>query len=273
MVNDNYSTLLVARYGNIVDIALHRPEVRNAFNETLISELTETVTHASEDRCRALVLRGSGAAFCAGADLDWMARAAGYTYEANLEDARRLQRMFAAIAHFSGCTIAVVTGAAIGGGAGLAAVCDTTIADESAVFALSEVRLGLVPAVIAPYVIEKIGAGAARSLFVTGERFDALTALRIGLIQQITTGEQQRTQVLAATLTKILEAGPHAIATAKRLTCKIAGKSPDDVAEITAACIAGLRVGAEGREGILAFLEKRQPSFVEALSETYGTGN
>lgn len=263
MDKENYSTLLVNRRPSIVEITLHRPEVRNAFDETLIAELTRCVEAASGEGCRALVLRGAGPVFCAGADLNWMARAAGYSYEENLEDARGLQRMFAALAHFPGVTVAVVQGAALGGGAGLAAVCDITIADEAALFALSEVRLGLVPAVIAPYVLEKIGVGAARALFVSGERIDAATALRLGLAQYVTAGEPERAVRLEAVLKRVLEAGPHAIATAKALIREVAGRSPDAAAEATAACIAGLRVGAEGQEGIHAFLEKRRPTFAE----------
>lgn len=271
MAANDYSTLLATRSDSVAHITLNRPEVRNAFDETLIAELTVAVQRASHDQCRALVLRGAGPAFCAGADLNWMARAAAYTYDENVEDARRLQRMFAAIAHFPGVTIVVVQGAAIGGGAGLAAVCDIVIADESAVFALSEVRLGLVPAIIAPYVLEKIGPGAARALFVTGERFDAATALRIGLVQQVVEGEEQRALALDKLLSRILEAGPHAIATAKSLIREVAGKTPDDVAETTAACIAGLRIGAEGQEGIRAFLDKRRPAFAESLPKPIQT--
>ena len=267
MTRDDYSTILVSGTGGVIEIALNRPEVRNAFDETLIAELTSAVNGASDIRCRALILRGAGPAFCAGADLNWMARSAGFSHDENLKDARRLQRMFAAIAHFPGVTIALVHGAAIGGGAGLAAVCDVTIALDATVFALSEVRLGLVPAVIAPYVIEKIGPGAARALFVTGERFDAAKASRIGLVQHTVADDRQRDALLADTLKRILEAGPHAIDTAKRLIRQVAGKNPDDAAEITAECIATLRVGTEGQEGLRAFLDKRPPAFVETLPE------
>jgi len=267
MATEQYSTLLASHHGSVMDITLNRPDVRNALDETLIAELTQCVLRAGETGCRALVLRGAGPVFSAGADLNWMARAAAFTEEQNLEDARKAQQLFAGIAHFPGATIAVVQGAAFGGGVGLAAVCDIAIADEAAVFALSEVRLGLAPAIVAPYIIEKIGPGAARALFVTGERFDSATALRIGLIQHITSGEQEREQRVVALLTRILEAGPQAIAAAKSLIRAVTGKSPDEAAEATATCIAGLRAGAEGQEGVGAFLEKRPPSFVEALPE------
>ena len=261
MAIEEYSRLNTSERVGVTTVTLNRPEVRNAFDEILIAELTDCVARAEERRSRALVLRGAGPSFCAGADLNWMARAANYTYEENLEDARALQRLFAALSHFRGVTIAAVHGAAIGGGAGLVAVCDIAIAEAGATFALSEVRLGLIPAVIGPYVLQKVGLGAARSLFVTGERFDADKALRIGLVHQVAQSSEQLAQLVDVALGRILEAGPEAIATAKQLLRDIAGRSPDEVAERTASCIANLRVSAEGQEGIHAFLEKRKPSF------------
>jgi len=258
---DNYSTLIVNGIGSVTVVTLNRPHVRNAFDETLIAELTDAALQATESGSRALLIRGAGPAFCAGADLNWMKRAAEYTHDQNLEDARALQRMFAAIAHFSGVSIAVAHGSAIGGGAGLVAVCDIAIADETSVFALSEVRLGLVPAVISPYVIEKIGVGAARSLFVTGERFDGAKALRIGLVQHLVTGEAERISLEREILARVLEAGPAAVATAKQLIREVAGKDPDEVADRTATCIADLRASDEGREGVRAFLAKTKPRF------------
>ena len=261
MSDGNYSTLIVNRRKGLTEVTLNRPEVRNAFDENLISELTDVVSRMAREGSRALVLRGAGTNFCAGADLNWMRRASEYTREENVEDAGRLQQMFAAIAHFPGVTIAVVHGAAIGGGAGLAAVCDVTVSHESCQFALSEVRLGLVPAVIAPYVIEKIGIGAARSLFVTGERFDGVKALRIGLVQHLATAEEECETVVSTIVGRVMAASPAAIAAGKQLIRHIAGKSPDEAAAQTAACIADLRDSPEGREGIRAFLEKTRPSF------------
>jgi enoyl-CoA hydratase/carnithine racemase len=267
MERDSYSALIVSRVGAVLDVTLNRPDVRNALDETLIEDLTRCAQHAADERLRALVLRGAGPVFCAGADLNWMARAAAYPFDKNLEDARSLQRMFTAIAHFPGVTIALVHGAAIGGGAGLVAAVDIAIANESTQFGMSEVRLGLVPAIVAPYVTDKIGPGAARSLFVTGERIDAARAFRLGLVQVVTSGEEARDEALRSTLDRILDAGPEAVATAKQLIRDISGKSPDDAAEATAHCIAALRAGAEAQEGVRAFLEKRKPSFASPSPE------
>jgi methylglutaconyl-CoA hydratase len=256
-----YTRILTNIAPPIAEIALNRPDIHNAFDDVLIAELTDCFTRLSDDAAvRAVVLKGAGVSFCAGADLAYMGRMAGYTQEENLTDARALQRMFAAIARCPKATIARVQGAAIGGGAGLAAVCDIAIAAEEAKFALSEVRLGLVPAIIGPYVVEKIGIGAARALMVTGERFTAAEALRIGLVQQVTAAAD----LDAAIQQKValsLQAGPQAVAAAKQLLRDIAGKTPDEAAETTAACIAALRVSPEGQEGIHAFLAKRKPGF------------
>ena len=189
-----------------------------------------------------------------------MGRMAGYGQAENITDAETLQQLFRTIAHCPKVTVARIHGAAIGGGAGLVAVCDVALAAPEAVFALSEVRLGLVPAIIGPYVLEKVGMGAARALFITGERFNAEEALRIGLVQQVVPADQ-----LDAAIEKKLalarQAGPQAIATAKSLLRAIADKTPDEAAEITVECIANVRVSPEGQEGIRAFLEKRKPDF------------
>ena len=269
MIVDAYSNLLVERSGSVLEITLDRPEVRNALDETLIEELTRCVNDAAQaGGVRALILRGAGNAFCAGADLRWMARAADYSYEENLQDSRTLQRLLAAIAEFPGATLAVAHGAAIGGGAGLVAACDIAIAQAHTTFAFSEVRLGLAPAVISPYVIDRIGAGTARRLFITGERFDASAALRFGLVDHVTDGMADSEEQVGNILSQILQAGPGAIAAAKLLTRKVSGKSAADAADLTAETIARLRVGAEGQEGIHAFLEKRKASFVESISVT-----
>ncbi len=282
MTND---CLLVEQNNPIATITLNRPQAHNAFDETLIGEITACFERLSDDTgVRAIVLRGAGESFCAGADLHWMRRMADYSEEENRADAANLQRMFAAIAACPKPTLARVHGAAIGGGAGLVAVCDIAIASSDTKFAFSEVRLGLVPAVIAPYVLQKIGMGASRALFVTGERFGADEALRLGLIQQVAPDEDyiksmgleavQRlglakqikpaSELDAAVQKKIeliLQAGPQAIAVAKRLLNDIADNTPEQAAETTIACIAALRVSPEGQEGIRAFLEKRKPEW------------
>ena len=255
-------SLLVEERNGVAYVTLNRPQVHNAFDETLIQEITACFERLSDDTgVRAIVLRGAGESFCAGADLHWMRRMADYSEEENRADAAKLQRMFAAIANCPKPTLARVQGAAIGGGAGLAAVCDIAIASSEAKFALSEVRLGLVPAVIAPYVLQKIGMGAARALFVTGERFSADEALRLGLVQQAVPADELDT-ALQKKLELILQAGPQAIAVAKCLLNDIAAQTPEQAAETAIACIAALRVSPEGQEGIRAFLEKRKPQWV-----------
>jgi methylglutaconyl-CoA hydratase len=259
----SYTRLLLDRAGSVATVTLNRPDVHNAFDEILIAELTEVYTRLNADPgVRAIVLQGAGTSFCAGADLHWMARMADYTPEENRADARALQQMLAAIAHSPKVTLARVQGVAMGGGVGLVAVCDLAIAAPEAHFALSEVRLGLVPAIIGPYVLEKVGLGTARALFVTGERFTAEEARRIGLVQQVVPIEELDA-ALQRNISLVLQAGPEAIATAKRLLRTLANRTPDDAAEETIACIAALRVGAEGQEGIRAFLEKRKPGFAE----------
>jgi methylglutaconyl-CoA hydratase len=256
-----YQHLVLETSGPVVSVTLNRPEQHNAFDEVLIAELTDAFVHLGEEpSVRLIVLAGAGKSFCAGADLAYMGKMAAYTYEENLADARAIQRMFATIAECPKVTIARVHGAAIGGGAGLVAVCDLAIAAPEAQFALSEVRLGLVPAVIGPYVVEKIGMGAARALFVTGERFGAEEAMRLGLVQQVVSTEELDAAIRQKA-ELISRAGPQAIAAAKRLLQEIAGKTPSEAADITVECIATLRAGPEGQEGIRAFLEKRKPRF------------
>jgi methylglutaconyl-CoA hydratase len=257
-----YRCILVEQAGAVATVTLNRPDQHNAFDDTLISELTDyyRAVSARED-VRAVILRGAGKSFCAGADLEWMGRMAGYSREENLADARRLQEMYSAIAECPKVTIARVHGIALGGGAGLAAVCDVALAAHDAVFAFSEVRLGIAPAVIAPYVIQKIGVGAARALFVTGERFGADVAARIGLVQQVEAFSLD--SAVHKKTDDILMAGPLAVAAVKKLLRDIGGRTIAEAADDTVACIASLRVSEEGQEGIRAFLEKRKPGFAE----------
>ncbi len=245
----------------VAQVVLNRPEVHNAFNEELIAELTRLFEHLSErEEVRVIVLRGEGKSFCAGADLNWMGKMANYTYQENLEDARTLARMFETLDHCPKPVVARVHGAAMGGGAGLVAVCDIAIATPEAQFAFSEVKLGLIPAVIAPYVVRRIGYGHARALFVSGERFDAETALRIGLVHKVVPASE-----LEESLQKVIEGlkanGPVAMASAKMLLHATQVLPPDELRSLTVARIAELRVSPEGQEGIRAFLEKRKPNF------------
>lgn len=254
-------TVTIERTPPIVRITLNRPEVHNAFNETLIAELTEAFESLREDEAtRVVVLQGAGKSFCAGADLNWMGKMVNYSFAENLEDARALARMFETIDHCPKPVVGRIHGAAIGGGAGLVAVCDVAIATPTAQFAFSEVKLGLIPAVITPYVMRKIGYGNARALFITGERFSAETALRMGLIHRLVPEEQLDTEV-EAVVQNLLQNGPNAMAAAKMLLHAALTLPHDEFRSLTIARIAELRVSEEGQEGIRAFLEKRKPNF------------
>ena len=199
----------------VLYLSLNRPEVRNAFNDELIGALAEAF-RSLPGGTRAVVLRGEGAAFCAGGDLEWMRRAASYTVQENEADALKLARLFASIQNCPAVVVAQVHGAAFGGGCGLVAAADVAVASDDCKFAFSEVRLGLIPATIAPFVLSKIGAGHARALFTTGEAFDANRALRIGLVHEVCAAGELDEAVIAK-LTAILAAGPRAAIDARRL--------------------------------------------------------
>jgi enoyl-CoA hydratase/carnithine racemase len=255
-----YTSLLVERRGAVAIVTLNRPDRHNALDEALVGELTDCFGHLSVDPlARVVVLAGAGASFCAGADRAWLERIVGFTREENIADARAAQRMFVTIAECPHATIARVHGAVIGGGVGLVAACDIAIASHNAVFGFSEVRLGIIPAVIAPYVVPKIGLGAARALFVSGERLSAEEALRIGLIEQLEPFSLDT--AVHRKIESILQAGPQAVAAAKRLLRDIAGRTPQEAADITVERIADIRRSPEGQEGMRSFLEKRPPGF------------
>lgn len=241
--------------GPILRLTLDRPEVRNALNDTLIADLTSVFRDLPKE-IRAVVLAGEGKSFCAGGDLEWMRRAANYTEEENYQDALKLGGLFTAIARCPALVVARVQGAAFGGGAGLVACCDVAIAEENTQFAFSEVRLGLVAATISVYVVPKIGSGNARWLFATGEAFDSQTALRIGLIHEVT-NIVDLDAAIQRKLDVVLRAGPAAVAASKKI-CLDGPYSMEDSAKL----LASARSGSEAREGIAAFLEKRPASFV-----------
>ena len=254
-------SILTERDGPILRITLNRPEVRNAFDEEVISSLTAVVSNAAQDQSlRAVVLAGAGKAFCAGADVAWMAKAIAYSRRENLNDAEVLARMLERLDTLPVPVIARIQGAALGGGVGLAAVCDIAIAAEDAMFALSEVKLGILPAVIAPYVLRKIGVSAARELFSTGSRFGAARAKEIGLVHEVVPAAELDAAV-ANRVREILSAGPRAVARAKALIREIAGAHPNDVIGLTTNTIAAQRVSEEGQEGLRAFLERRKPNW------------
>jgi methylglutaconyl-CoA hydratase len=262
-VNDisRFKFLAVHRDGPVEYLTLNRPEVRNAFDEHVIRELTawaEAVT--ADDEVRVAVLGGQGAAFCAGADLAWMARMASYTHAENVRDATAMAKMYSAMDHLPIPLIGRIHGVALGGGAGLAAVCDIVVADEHASFGFTEVKLGILPAVVSPYVLAKIGASAARELFLTGMRFDAARAKEIGLVHAVVAADQMDPRI-ADYVQEILSAAPDAIATAKELLRKVAGRPAQDTIGLTADTIAARRASPEGLEGMRAFLEKRKATW------------
>jgi methylglutaconyl-CoA hydratase len=249
-------TIHVHRLADVDYVTLNRPDVRNAFDERLIGEMTAWAERAGNDgELRAVVLRGQGPVFCAGADLTWMAKMAGYTREGNLRDARAAAAMFGAIDTLPVPVIAQVHGAALGGGAGLAAVADIVVASEDAMFGFTEVKLGLIPAVIAPYVVAKIGQSAARELFVTGWRFDATHAKEIGLVHAVVQSGDL-TLTVNKYLNELAKNGPEAMAAAKGLLRQIADRSIAEVAPLTAQAIAERRVSDEAQRMMKAFLKK-----------------
>jgi len=257
-----YETLAVAVRDAVATVTLARPDVHNAFNETLIAELTAALRALDADaQVRTIVLAGQGRSFCAGADLNWMKRMAGYGHAENLADAMALATMLQTLSTVSKPTIARVHGAAFGGGVGLVAACDIALAAEGATFSLSEVKLGLIPATISPYVIEAIGVRAARRYFLSAERFAAAEALRIGLVHEVVPADALDARV-DALLAALHAAGPRAQAAAKELIRAVALR-PIDAAVIadTAERIAAVRASAEGKEGVAAFLGKRAPAW------------
>jgi methylglutaconyl-CoA hydratase len=244
------TALRTERDGPLLRVTLARPDQRNAFDAELIAELTEAFGGVGD--ARVVLLTGEGPAFCAGADVEWQRSSIDLTYDQNVEDAQRLYRMLEAIDGCPAPVIARVHGYALGGGSGLVACCDIAIAAPDAVFGFSEVRLGIIPAVISPFVLPKIGTGPARRYFLTGERFDAAVALRIGLVHEVA---DQPNAAVDAVIAAILESGPEAVRAAKRLVAK--RPRGRDTAEIAA----GRRTSAEGQEGLRAFLERRRPNW------------
>ena len=244
------AALRIERDGPVLRVTLARPERRNAFDAALIAELTEAFSDVGD--ARAVVLAGDGPSFCAGADVDWQRSAIDLSYDENVEDAMRLYAMLEAIEGCPAPVVARIQGYALGGGSGLAACCDIAIAGEDAVFGFSEVKLGIIPAVISPFVLPRIGPGAARRYFLTGERFDAEVALRIGLVHEVA-GDLDA--AVDRVVGELLTSGPQAVREAKQLV-RTAPVGVD-----TAHIAARLRSGPEGQDGLRAFLERRKPSW------------
>ncbi len=257
-----YEMIKVACADRVATVTLDRPDVRNAFNETMIAEMTDAFTQLdTRDDVRAVVLAANGAAFCAGADLNWMKKMAGFSEAENRADAGRLAAMLAAVYRVSKPVIARVSGDAYAGGVGLVAASDIVVAVDGARFCLSEARLGLIAATIAPYVVRALGERASRRYFTTAEQFDCATALRLGLVHEAVPADTLD-ETVNRIATTLCANGPTAVRESKRLVLDVAGR-PIDAALIddTAERIARARAGAEGREGVASFLEKRAPAW------------
>jgi methylglutaconyl-CoA hydratase len=248
--------------GGVARVTLDRPEIRNAFDDALIAELTRVLRELdADDKVRAVVLAGNGPAFCAGADLNWMKRMAGYTYEQNLADARALATMLKTLDRMSKPTIARVHGPAFAGGVGLVAACDIAVGVPEAKFCLSEAKLGLSPATISPYVVRCMGERMARRYFLTAEVFDGIEAHRVGLLSHISPSEKLDGEI-DEILKHLLQGGPQSLSRIKDLISFVSsGPISDPMIEDTAQRIAEIRVSSEGREGIASFLEKRRPAW------------
>ncbi len=259
-----YQSIMTEVDGGVGILTLNKPKRHNAFDEQLIAEITVGLQELeSDERVRAVVLSSTGKSFCAGADLGWMKRAADYTPEENLRDANRLAELMATLNELAKPTIARVQGAAYGGGVGLIAACDIAVGTYDALFTLSEVKLGIVPAVISPYVLAAIGERYSRRYMLTAERFSAAEAYRIGLLHELVPGEEQLDEAIAEILESLLANGPHAQAECKELIRVVAGQPIDaQTIEETAQRITRVRASPEGREGLAAFLEKRAPNWL-----------
>jgi methylglutaconyl-CoA hydratase len=252
----------------VARVTLARPDVRNAFNAEAIERLRDLFTRiTAADDVRAVVLAGEGGVFCGGADINWMRESLGLSFEANVRDAAAMSAMFRAIDNCAKPVIGRIHGAALGGGAGLVAVCDIAIASDQTTFGFTEVKLGIIPAVISPFVIAKIGASHARALFLTGQRFDAVHAREIGLVHEVVpSGDLDA--AIERRIAEIRSAGPHAVSAAKLLIRRVLDTSYEESRALTTHAIANQRIGSEAQEGLRAFLERRKASFDETDRST-----
>jgi len=263
-MKQEFQTIEIERQGSIATVWLNRPQIHNALNETMTSELLDYFKAVNDmDDVRAVVLRGRGKSFCAGADLNWMRDVANYTYEQNHLESLQLAKCFYAIYTCKKPTIAVVHGAAIGGANGMIAACDFAFADDNTVFCFSEVKIGIVPAMISPYVIKRVGESNARDLMLTGRKFQGIEAEEVGLINR-TFSEGQEENYLNSLIESLSTSGPDAIAQCKNLINEVSNNLPlEQAVEYTAKVIAEIRASQEGQEGMAAFLEKRKPYWVK----------
>jgi methylglutaconyl-CoA hydratase len=257
-----YKTLLVELADGVLTVTLNRPDVHNAFNDELIGEAIDLFSSIDTDAVRVIVLKGTGRNFCAGADLNWMSRMVSYTRDQNVRDSSLLAKMYALMNECPLPVIGRIHGAAIGGGVGLVSVCDVAISLRTSQFGLSEVKLGILPAVISPYVIAKIGQTHARALFLTGERFDADRAHQIGLVHRVVDTEEELNAAVYETVTQLKTSGPEAVRECKKLIAHVASHERADAIPYTIDAIAARRVSEEGQEGMRAFLNKGLAAWV-----------
>ena len=255
-------SILIEHTGPVVRVTLNRPDVRNAFNEQMIADLAAWAENVRQTPARVAILAGAGRTFCAGADLNWMSKMVGYSFEENLRDASSLAALFDALDTLPIPLIGRVHGAALGGGSGLAAVCDIVVAASNATFGFTEAKLGILPAVISPYVVQKIGVSAARELFLTAGRFGAAKAREIGLVHAVVS-EDELDPAVDGYVRELLTSAPGAITGAKHLIAAVANGIPADLVDVTSETIARHRIAHEGQDGMRAFLEKRKPGWVE----------
>jgi methylglutaconyl-CoA hydratase len=255
-----YKTIKAESAGGVLDLRLSRPQVKNAFNPELIRELKEAVRAAEADRnLRVITLRGEGGVFCSGGDLNWMKESLGYSNQENYQDAENLYALFEALDECRLPIVGAVEGFALGGGVGLVSVCDYVVAGRDAQFSLSEVRVGLVPACIGPFVLRKIGPSHARALFLSSERFSAERALQIGLVHEVAGDAEGVASALARVTGSILAASPNAIGVAKAFLRSLSRTAPGSQGPLAVRTLADIRVTEEAQEGLRAFLEKRPP--------------
>jgi len=259
----DYKTILIDLEPPVARIILNRPEVHNAFNAAMIRELISALEEIkNRTEIRVLVLTGQGKSFCAGADLNWMREIINYSFEENLRESRELADLIYQLDELPLPTIARINGATIGGGNGFQAACDIAIASEALLFRLCDVKIGLIPSVISPYVIRRIGESRARQYFLTGERISAKRAEEIGLVHRVVPASSLD-EAVEETIRMLLSSGPQAIRRSKEIIKKVPTMSLEEAREYTARIIAELRISPEGQEGMAAFLEKRKPIWAQ----------
>lgn len=259
----SYSTISFEKDGSLAYVTFNRPEVHNAFNDIMLKELLDLFDKISKEKAlRVVVVTGEGKSFCAGADLNWMKCVKDYTYEENLKESLELAECMYRIYSCPKPTIARVNGAAIGGGTGFVAVCDFAVASETAKFSFSEVKIGVVPACISPYVVKKVGEGRCREFFLTGERLSAERVRDAGLVNKVVP-PKELDKTIDSYIKQLLSSGPEALKMCKDLLEKVSEVSLEEVKKYTAEVIASLRMSPEGQEGMEAFLKKRKPGWVE----------